>query len=344
MAKPVKLPRWATGGTILEPRNWRDNLAYQWLLALSILMVGNWFKRESAATGTLGLARGIFYGADFWILLSDNDFPADDHLQYGRQQPEAFIKKTAPISKALYSGLYDGTNYIAIGQSSAIIHATNPAGTWTDNSQVGSGVFFYCIDFDGTTYYVIGKSNGDLIYATDPTGTWTIRTLPTSDTVYDVKYAAGYWVAVTENGHLLYRAADPTGVWTENVSHPFGALDIHAVTHDGSKWIIGAEDITGNVLIATSADPTGTFVDKTPSALKVGSVGRRGLDADASGTIVAACENAIMYSTDSGETWDRVSIDEYGVSFSHPRSNGAGQWACVTDAVNPSDIRRTLKV
>jgi hypothetical protein len=91
---------------------------------------------------------------------------------------------------------------------------------------------------------------------------WTQRTssFAGTDTIFDVHYGGGTWVAVGQNGKLA-TSTSPTTTWTQRTSS-FGSSGINGVAYDGSTYWVAVGD---NGKLATSTSPTTTWTQRTSS-------------------------------------------------------------------------------
>ena len=96
-------------------------------------------------------------------------------------------------------------------------------------------------DYDGSTNWVVGSSDGDIAYSTDHGVNWTLVSNPgpfvNGDQISDVQYGNGIWVIVGSSGKLA-TATDPTaaGNWTAQTSG-FGATFIRCINYGNGYWI-----------------------------------------------------------------------------------------------------------
>lgn len=101
---------------------------------------------------------------------------------------------------------------------------------------------------------------------------WAAASLPTSETLRDVAWGNGFWVAVGENGTLIY-TEDETGEtgWTDN-SNP-GSLvgDLVSVTYSEAlgMWLVGSANDGGELktYAYVVGDPDGAWTASTVSPM-----------------------------------------------------------------------------
>lgn len=164
----------------------------------------------------------------------------------------------ATLGGALNAIAYGNGYWVAVGNSGAMYYATDPAGSWTSNTQSPTKNIHSVYYANG--YWVAVGDDGEIWYkATNPTGAWTTSTMGAS-AYYAVIYANGYWVAVGENGQLYYKATDPTGAWTSNTQGTTSWRCIsYGLLNGVGTWVIGG--YAGEIRSRTTL--TGTWSTRT---------------------------------------------------------------------------------
>ena len=298
------------------------------------VMLSNWTERSSATTGSI---ESLFYGASFWVACGDSSGGSPEELQ-SSNLGDVWNAETSPVSKVLNEGLYDGTYYVCVGEDGATIHATDPEGSWTDNTQGTEDIL--CVGWDGASAYVCGQANGKVRTASDPTGTWTERDTPMSSgpwPINGVAQGSGKWVAVGDNGKLI-TASDPTGTWTENVDHPFysAGKKIQAVIYDGTKWIATGED----GIIAVAIDPTATWTDKTSSNPATPADLRGVANIEGKAVVAVGLGGTIIHSFDHGDTWYKSASGQTANAYNCVGYDGLG---CVCVGASDGKIYNSFR-
>lgn len=145
----------------------------------------------------------------------------------------AYTNYSLTASPATFTSVWnDGTYWVITGNENGLAdgiwHATNPAGTWTFNSNgVPADQVNDCV-FGGGTWVIVGDSGNIAYQATDPTGAWTAVApaasgfdqtfVGTPVEIEAVAYSAtlGLFCAVGSFGRI---ATSPDGItWTQRTN------------------------------------------------------------------------------------------------------------------------------
>ena len=199
------------------------------------LQVSNFTTQQISGTPVL---YGVTYGLDYWTVVGTgaNLFVSKD----GR----AFSTVSNPAGSSAMRAVHaNSTHIVAVGDSNTLIYATDPNGTWTDNSSgIGSSGNLLSVWY-GDGYWVCSDNDGYVYTASDPTGTWTQRSTPAvsgGEDITRVRYFddLSIWVAtgVRSGGYSgICTATNPTSTWTER-TNPM-SVDIDNLTWDGEYAI-----------------------------------------------------------------------------------------------------------
>ena len=163
-----------------------------------------------------------------------------------------------PGSDSLQAVAFGDGLWVAVGNNGTVWTASDPTGTWTENTSVPSSETLYDVLYDETDGWLIVGNNGTVWTASDPTGTWTENTnLPArAAQLRSVVKFGTYYVAaagnVASNKYVWY-ATDPSGTWTEQLAYGAGASStVLSVATDGETLVLAGQ--SGQVYYTT--DPT----------------------------------------------------------------------------------------
>jgi hypothetical protein len=288
MARPAKLPEWATSGAnIVEPSsgkklagwlngeqppapffNWFSNLAFQWLTWLA-------GSREAQELSALLNPTSITPG----VAAAIGGFACND------------------------AGLI-----VAVGASGKIATSTNFGGTWTIRTPAASYAnTFTDVIWTGTTFVAVGYV-GEI--QTSPDGiTWTHRTSGISNVIFGVaRSAAG--VIIATSGPDVIKSINDGATWTALTQLNGGTFNSGRVIESGGVFLIwgnsGLPDATINVWRSTGnavaainlvallgAGPSGSYVVEFAVRPGGGFIARA----------VKSDNSAMVLISDDGITW-----------------------------------------
>lgn len=218
---------------------------------------------------THGLIWNSFPDAESWFAPTDEGIANDTQLYEvkfadGRwvavgagiivtsteQNANTWSHATVPVSVDIKSVTHDGNQWLAVGASTIL---TSPNGTsWTEVTSPGVSENWEGVHYAQDKYIAVG-ANGTIATSTDGTS-WTEVTDSsnvTTDTIYDLSYSNGVWVAVTDLD--IYSSPDGD-IWTQRQAITGGAEH-----HIGTKVVVseGVDVVPdlGTVTI-TGSDPT----------------------------------------------------------------------------------------
>jgi len=178
----------------------------------------------------------------------------------------------------------DGSSYLAITSSAVYVSSGLAQGFTKKTSSVFSGITFENACYANGTWVVMGKSSTTYYAFTlssltaSPTKYTAFSVSDTTYSVYDLKYAAGYYVAVVattgENGLHIYATNNLSGTWTSktlNSGYRFGTykpcLEYDSVA---GLWIVSggyyrymsSNGIWNGQYTATATTPTSTWTQR----------------------------------------------------------------------------------
>jgi hypothetical protein len=294
MARPTKLPQWATNaGRTLEPSlgekqvgwevakkpparfmNWLQNNTYEWLQYLNDVAIAlstqNWTERANAKNVALsGVVHGVHggSGADTWVAVGALD-GADAYILTSIDRGANWIEQANAKNVTLNGVAHDGAGlFVAVGAADGvdayILTSTDGGATWAERANP-KNFTLYDVAYDGSGLFVaVGAADGaDAYIITSPDGiVWTERANPKNFTLFGVAHdQSGLWVAVGQrDGTDGYLITSSDGInWTEQSNPARNAGDhlYDIVWANGlSLWVAGGAGAAGNNdVIITSPD------------------------------------------------------------------------------------------
>jgi len=178
----------------------------------------------------------------------------------------------------------DGSSYLAITSSAVYVSSGLAQGFTKKTSSVFSGITFENACYANGTWVVMGKSSTTYYVFTlssltaSPTKYTAFSVSGTTYSVYDLKYAAGYYVAVVattgENGLHIYATNNLSGTWTSKTltsSYRFGPFK-PCLEYDSTAklWIVSSgyyrymssNGVWHGQYTATATTPTSTWTQR----------------------------------------------------------------------------------
>jgi len=157
--------------------------------------VPGWTKSYSVGSATN--LRNICYGNGYWAVCYSSS------TSYVRYTTDITATSWSGHSKSGYATRLKFLNgyFIFLGNG-YLEYATDPSGTWTDNTPSGAGYIRDIIYEDG--YYVAVGAAGMVWYTTDITGSWSSNTTNTGETNWAVGYGDSTWAVSNGDGYIYY--------------------------------------------------------------------------------------------------------------------------------------------
>ena len=273
-------------------------------------------------TGIPAGLRGVTFGDGVYVAVGEPD-GSNGGIIYTSSDATTWNRNTSsPVaSKILSDVAYDGTRWFAVGDTSTLITATDPTGTWTEvtghgitsNPQgitfgnglwivAGNGIwsstdgitwtqetesvsFLFGVTFDpdNNLFVVVGNSGNIASSSSSTSGSmvWDTRTSGVSSRLRAVAYDSGLWVAVGDSG-VITTSSNGTS-WTSQSS------GIAATLH-GAAIANGTYFATGDAgTFLTSTDGTSwSNPGVTSLSLRAGFFGNSQLIFVGSGILIPA--------------------------------------------------------
>lgn len=217
---------------------------------------------------------------------------------------------SSPSGNALFGDLgvchtvaYDGKMWVIGGQGANRLGYSTDGQFWTPAPTASQNIFgtgnCFTVATNGSLWLAGGQSslsNGtQLAYSTDGINWNAIASKPFSTTCNSIVWNGLLWVAGGNGSTPLAWSTDPLNVWN-SVSNPFGGTpNCHAVYFNGEKWLAGANNVGGTIILATS--PDGKAWTALSSPVGVGTECHT-ISANTSQWLIGVTGAGLMYSAD----------------------------------------------
>lgn len=207
---------------------------------------------------------GIVYADGKWVVCGNTGSP--DYYPFVAYA--SLPSGTWTMKQIASSGtFYTGNTYLTYGNGSWVLatpntssymwiyYTTDPTGTWTQKSDHVKGTFVCLTYGDG---YFVGSAKAtntypSLRYSMDPGRAWVSKTISSSlssNTMNEIIYANGYWVACGGKSYIAY-STSISGTWSikkiDFSDVTTGDVTLRGIAWDGSQWhVCGLDGYTGS--------------------------------------------------------------------------------------------------
>ena len=168
-----------------------------------------------------------------------------------------------PGSDSLQAVAFGDGLWVAVGNNGTVWTASDPTGTWTENTNLPARAAQLRSVVKFGTYYVAAAgnvaSNKYVWYATDPSGTWTEQLAygaGASSTVLSVATDGETLVLAGQSGQVYY-TTDPTSGWFLNSNVPSTSITTLSMTVTPDGWIAAG---SGFAMKASAPDGAWSFI------------------------------------------------------------------------------------
>jgi len=204
------------------------------------------------------------YERDLTGLQLDNWFEVLTGVNAGFGGLAYGVSATIPAGAFVMVGESDGSN--------SRIYSSSSGEYWLKRSNTLGNHQLFAVAFAEDLFVTVGGSFGGAVIATSPDGsTWTSRTMPGTETRFDVAHGAdGNFVAVGNDsggGDVLIWYSTDGITWSENNIGVVAGASSNGVAYGNGVWVaVGRSDGT-RPRIHTATSPSGTWTKRTPPAL-----------------------------------------------------------------------------
>jgi len=267
---------------------------------------------KTARTTELGTSEAA---ANFTATPTSTSFTAGDRIIFVPFYDDAGTMVTGYTCQFYYGGptaAGTGDSYVTFTETFSFQTALPGAVKWTEAAYSANG--YMSVAYDGSSYMAAVEA-ADLWYCTDPTGTWTQNAAIGAGILTSIAYANGYWVAVSTNGSVYYRATNPTGTFTAQTT---GTVQFQGVAYGNGYWVAVGD--TGKMYYRAST-PNGSWTLKT-----VGTVWWTSVAYGNGYWVAVGPSGALYYATDPTGTWTSNTTGSSGLTGV---IYGNGYWVAV---------------
>ena len=198
--------------------------------------------------------------------------------------------KSSGTGEALNDIAYNGTKWIAVGNSDTMLVSNDDGNTWTARSS-GTGRALKAIAYNGTKWIALGF-NDTILVSDDNGNTWTVKSSGTGENLNAIAYNGTKWIAVGFNNTMLV-SNDDGNTWTARSSGTEKAL--HDIACNGTKWIA-----VGNYGAILMSNDNGNIWASKPNG--IGEI-LKAIAYNGTKWIAVGFNGAIFVSDDNGNTW-----------------------------------------
>jgi hypothetical protein len=217
-----------------------------------------WFEGTSLTVNDL---RSIAYGANTYVITGDAATLFVGSYSYtedsGVSSWQAPTSITLTTSTNLTAVVYDGTQFVALGDDGSVIkNSATDSLTWTAATAISGAPAMNALAIGAGKYVAVGDAGA--IYTNTSAGVtldWTAQTSGTTNNLQGIAYVNNQFIAVGETGTLL---SSPDGItWTTLTSNTANTL--RQVAYGADNYVAVGDAGT----IVSSADGI-SWTEQTP--------------------------------------------------------------------------------